>query len=78
MAALTDMTVKEFIRSVLLKRASQMILQGDMNISEAAYGVGFQQVAYFRKCFKDMFGMTPSEYIRKHSDSEQYVDNDDT
>lgn len=64
MAALTEMTVKEFIRSIRLKKAAQMIVQDQVNISEAAYAVGFLQVAYFRKCFKEMFGMTPSEYIK--------------
>lgn len=67
MAALTEMTVKEFIRSIRLKRACQSILQGEMNISEVAYSVGFQQVAYFRKCFKEVYKMTPSDYIRKNS-----------
>jgi AraC-like DNA-binding protein len=38
-----------------------------MNISEIAYEVGFQQVAYFRKCFKELYKMTPSEYIKKNS-----------
>jgi signal transduction histidine kinase/ligand-binding sensor domain-containing protein/CheY-like chemotaxis protein len=67
MAALTEMTVKEFIRSVRLKRACQLLLQKEMNISEIAYEVGFQQVAYFRKCFKELYKMTPSEYIKKNS-----------
>ena len=67
MAALTEMTVKEFIRSIRLKKAAQMILQDRVNISEAAYAVGFLQVAYFRKCFKEMYGMTPSEFIKKQS-----------
>jgi AraC-like DNA-binding protein len=62
MAALTEMTVKEFIRSIRLKRAAQLLVQGELNISEVAYAVGFQQAAYFRKCFKEMYGMTPSEY----------------
>ena len=67
MAALTEMTVKEFIRSIRLKRAAGMILNNKYNISEVAYNVGFQQVAYFRKCFKEMFGMTPTDYIKKHA-----------
>ena len=67
MAALTEMTVKEFIRSIRLKKAVQLIIQDQLNISEAAYAVGFHQVAYFRKCFKEMFGMTPSEYIKKQT-----------
>jgi len=68
MSALTEMTVKEFIRSIRLKRAVQLIVQEQMNISEAAYSVGFLQVAYFRKCFKEMFGMTPTEYAKKHEE----------
>lgn len=67
MAALTEMTVKEFIRSIRLKKAAQLILQDQTNISEAAYAVGFLQVAYFRKCFKEMYGMTPSEYAKTHA-----------
>lgn len=66
MAALTDMTVKEFVRSIRLKRASQLIINNSLNVSEVAYAVGFQQVAYFRKCFKEMYGMTPSEYSKKN------------
>lgn len=66
MSALTEMTVKEFIRSIRLKRAAQLIVQEQMNISEAAYSVGFLQVAYFRKCFKEMYGMTPTEYAKKN------------
>ena len=65
MSALTEMTVKEFIRSIRLKKAAQFIIHDQMNISEAAYAVGFQQVAYFRKCFKEMYGMTPTEYAKK-------------
>ncbi len=66
MSALTEMTVKEFIRSIRLKRAAQLIVQEHMNISEAAYSVGFLQVAYFRKCFKEMYGMTPTEFAKKN------------
>jgi signal transduction histidine kinase/CheY-like chemotaxis protein len=67
MAALTEMTVKEFIRSIRLKKAAQLILEDQVNISEAAYAVGFLQVAYFRKCFKEMYGMTPTEYVKKQT-----------
>jgi len=69
MDALTEMTVKEFIRSIRLKRACQLLLQKEMNISEVAYSVGFQQVAYFRKCFKEVYKFTPSEFIKKNQPS---------
>ncbi len=67
MAALTDMTVKEFIRNVRLQKAAQLIVQDHLTISEVAYSVGFMQVAYFRKCFKEMYGMTPSLYAKSKS-----------
>ncbi len=67
MNALTEMTVKEFIRSIRLKRACQLLLQRELNISEVAYSVGFQQVAYFRKCFKNIYKLTPSGYVRKYT-----------
>jgi len=67
MSALTEMTVKEFIRSIRLKRACQLLLQKELNVDEVAYSVGFQQVAYFRKCFKEIYKLTPSDYVRKYA-----------
>ncbi|HBL75529.1 MAG: hypothetical protein A2W90_03395 [Bacteroidetes bacterium GWF2_42_66] len=65
--ALTDMTVKEFIRNIRLKRASQLLLQEKMSVSEIAYAVGFKDLSHFRKCFREMYGMNASEYIQKNS-----------
>jgi len=64
--ALTEMTVKEFIRNIRLKRAAQMLVQKKLNISEVAYAVGFKDLSHFRKCFKQEFGMSASEYVEKH------------
>jgi len=61
--ALTDMTVKEFIRHIRLKRATQLLQQQKLNISEIAYAVGFKDLSHFRKCFKREFGMSASEYL---------------
>ena len=63
-AALTDMTLKEFVRNVRLKKAAQLLVQDDARVAEVAYAVGFLQVSYFRKCFKEMYGMTPSGYTK--------------
>jgi signal transduction histidine kinase/ligand-binding sensor domain-containing protein/DNA-binding response OmpR family regulator len=65
--ALTEMTVKEFVRNIRLKRAAQMLVQKKLNISEVAYAVGFKDLSHFRKCFKQEFGMSASEYVEKHS-----------
>lgn len=67
--ALTDMTVKEFIRSIRLKRASQLLIQEKMSVSEIAYAVGFKDLSHFRKCFRQTYGMNATEYVKKNSDS---------
>ncbi|MCA1759516.1 MAG: DNA-binding response regulator, partial [Bacteroidales bacterium] len=61
--ALTNMTVKEFIRHIRLKRATQLLVQNKLNISEIAYEVGFKDLSHFRKCFKREYGLSATEYI---------------
>lgn len=64
--ALTDQTTGEFIRTLRLKRAAQLLAnKGGTTIVEIAYEVGFSSPAYFAKCFRDQFGVTPSEYVRR-------------
>jgi DNA-binding response OmpR family regulator len=65
--ALSNMTVKEFIRSIRLKRAAQLLIEKKMTVSEIAYAVGFKDLSHFRKCFHREFGMNASEYIRQNS-----------
>ncbi|MFB6320738.1 two-component regulator propeller domain-containing protein [Saccharicrinis sp. FJH54] len=67
--ALTNMTVKEFIRHIRLKRASQLLIQQKLNVSEIAYEVGFKDLSHFRKCFKREFGMSATEFISKNKQS---------
>ncbi|MEI7423292.1 MAG: two-component regulator propeller domain-containing protein [Prolixibacteraceae bacterium] len=69
--ALTEMTVKEFIRNIRLKRAAQLLVQRKMNVSEVAYAVGFRDLSHFRKCFRQEFNMSASEYMEKHSSSQE-------
>lgn len=65
--ALTDMTVKEFIRHIRLKRATQLLVQNKLNISEVAYAVGFKDLSHFRKCFKREYGMSATEYVTREN-----------
>ena len=69
--ALTEMTVKEFIRNIRLKRAAQLLVQKKMNVSEVAYAVGFKDLSHFRKCFRQEFNMSASEYTEKHSSAQE-------
>ena len=58
-----------FIRSIRLRRAAVLMLQEDMQVNQAAFQVGIGDVRYFREQFVKLFGMTPSEYIKKYRHS---------
>ena len=45
--------------------AERLLLEGKYNISEVAFKVGINSTVYFRQCFKDEFGMAPSDYLKK-------------
>ena len=66
---LTGIAPNEFIRKIKLKNSLHLLLSGSYQISEVAYMSGFNDVVYFRKCFKDEFGMAPSEYAKSVSAS---------
>lgn len=61
--ALTGLSIGELIRAYRLKRAANFLQQG-ANSSESAYRTGFDSPAYFTKCFRDQYGMTPTEFAR--------------
>ncbi|HEX6893428.1 MAG TPA: ATP-binding protein, partial [Chryseolinea sp.] len=63
--ALTGQSANEFIRTIRLKRAAQLLEQNQLTIAEITYEVGFNDLQYFRECFKKLFGVTPSEYSQK-------------
>jgi DNA-binding response OmpR family regulator len=60
--ALTGLSTNEFIRTLRLKRASQLLQQKSATIIEIAYEVGFNNPSYFAECFRKQFGKSPSEY----------------
>ena len=60
--SITGQTPSDFIRSIRLKRAAQLLQSSQLNVSEIAYAVGFNTPKYFTKYFREEFGMTPSQY----------------
>lgn len=62
---LTDMSANEFIRKVKMHKGVELLMSGQYTISEIAYMIGFSSVAYFRQCFKDEYGMSPSDYVKQ-------------
>nr|MBP7472519.1 response regulator [Prevotella sp.] len=65
MVAITGTTPSEFIRSIRLRYAEQLLTKSQRSISEIAYTVGFNSPRIFSKYFKDMYGVQPSQYKKK-------------
>lgn len=59
--AVTGQNINEYIRSAKIRKAAKLISENGLNISQAAYEVGFSSVKYFRKLFKEQYGKLPSE-----------------
>ena len=61
--ALTGHSPVQIIRLIRLKRAKQLIDQKTGTVSQIAFEVGFNNLSYFTKCFRDQFGHLPSDKI---------------
>lgn len=66
MKSLCGQTPKAFIRSIRLKRAAQLLATAKYAVADVTYEVGFQDIKYFRNCFKEEMGMLPTEYKKQH------------
>lgn len=62
---LTEMSINEFIRKIKIRYSARLLREKGYNVSEAAYMTGFYNRGYFRQCFKEEFGVTPSEYVKQ-------------
>ena len=63
--ALTDMSVNDFIKSVRLKKAAQLLREKRHTVIEVVYMVGYNDRKHFAGEFKKMFGVTPGEYAKE-------------
>lgn len=70
MISLTGITPSEYLRTKRIKFAEHLLRSDDLNISEIAYKVGFNNPRYFTKYFQDAYGVTPSQYRKNLSESE--------
>ncbi len=66
MRALINQSPQDFIRDFRLKRAAQLLKNKVGSVSEIAYQVGFNNLSYFTKRFKELFGNKPSEYYQEN------------
>jgi len=63
--ALTDLAPSDFLRNQRLKKSANLLKEGRMTVSEICFEVGFASHSYFTKCFKNQFGVSPSDYLKR-------------
>ncbi|MGJ8744369.1 hybrid sensor histidine kinase/response regulator transcription factor [Polaribacter sp.] len=68
--ALTGLSASKFIRSQRLKLAAQLLKKSDINVSQVGYSVGFNDHAYFSKCFKKVYHCSPSDYVKSSQNNQ--------
>jgi signal transduction histidine kinase/ligand-binding sensor domain-containing protein/DNA-binding response OmpR family regulator len=64
--SISGQSVNAFIRFIRLRKAAELFINTPCNVNEAAFQVGISDIKYFREQFNKLFGMNPSEYIRKY------------
>jgi signal transduction histidine kinase/ligand-binding sensor domain-containing protein/DNA-binding response OmpR family regulator len=60
--SLTGLSPIEFVRDIRIQRAGQLLSTGQFSVKEAVARIGLSDMGYFRKCFRQKFGMNPNEY----------------
>jgi CheY-like chemotaxis protein/AraC-like DNA-binding protein len=65
---MSGQSVAGFIRYIRLRKSAELMIRSNCNVNDAAFQVGFNDTKYFRRQFNILFGMNPSEYIKKYRD----------
>lgn len=63
--ALTNYSPNELLRIARLKKAASLLASSEKTISEITYEVGFTSPSYFAKCYKEYFGESPTEFLKR-------------
>ncbi|MBD5358502.1 MAG: response regulator [Bacteroides sp.] len=64
--SITGLTPNEFIRTIKLHEAAEMLMSGKVALSDIPFRTGFNSAAYFRRVFKKEFGMSPTDYVNQN------------
>ena len=62
----TESTPNDFIRLIRLKRAAEILKEGEYKVNEVCYLVGFSSTSYFSKVFQKQFGVLPKDFVKKN------------
>lgn len=63
--SLTNYSPNELLRRMRLKKAASLLASADKTIAEVAYEVGFSSPSYFTKCYKEEFGESPTDFLKR-------------
>lgn len=63
--SLTNYAPNELLRIARLKKAASLLASSSLSISEITYEVGFTSPSYFSKCYKEYFGETPTDFLKR-------------
>lgn len=63
--AATGLTIVEFVRGLRLQKAAELLSSGRYNVSETMNMVGFSNLSYFTRCFMELYGVSPKQYMEK-------------
>lgn len=66
MLSLTGDSINTYIRNIRIQKAADLMHQDGFNVSDIMYEVGFNNRSYFSLCFKEVYGVTPKQYINDH------------
>ena len=63
--SLTNYSPNELVRIARLKKAASLLASSEKTISEITYEVGFTSPSYFTKCYKEYFGESPTDFLKR-------------
>lgn len=66
---LTNQSATNFIRNIRLTKSAELLKNNKATVSEVAYLVGFRTPSHFSTAFKELYGVTPTEYAKEEKDS---------
>jgi len=63
---LTNLSARDFIKNIRLQQAAALLKEKKLTISEVAYATGYTNLSHFSSSFKEVYGMSPKEYMQEH------------
>ena len=63
---LTNQSPSDFIKTIRIKQAAELLANQKVQVSEIAYAVGFSNLSHFSNSFKEFYGISPTEYAEKY------------